>query len=60
MHPSPEAEFKEKARLQWVAYENGTALVNHKIACHKGLFDPNCPACKELKRRFDWLSGYDV
>jgi len=60
MHVSPEREFKEMRNVQRIAHRNGTAIKNHQITCHNGYFNINCSACKELKRKFDRLSGYDV
>lgn len=33
------------------AFETGEALRSHVDAVHNGNFEPECPACQELKRR---------
>ncbi len=36
---------------QRVGYASGIALQRHVLAVHKGVFDPKCPACIELKAK---------
>jgi hypothetical protein len=34
------------------SYKNGKALASHILACHDGVCDPKCPACRELAAKY--------
>jgi hypothetical protein len=34
-------------------YRSGRAFTSHKKTCHKGDFDPSCPACLELQKKME-------
>jgi hypothetical protein len=38
-------------QIAGVAYRTGAALKGHCDSAHKGAFDPNCRACRELKAK---------
>jgi len=40
-------------RKQKLGYRTGKALQSHINSQHKGKFDENCPACRELKEKQD-------
>jgi len=47
----PDTSFSILKRRQKRAYASGSALANHAKVCHKGIFDPLCAACRELKEK---------
>lgn len=46
-----DSDRKELINNQKKAYSSGAALKGHIASAHKGVEDPACQACKELRKK---------
>ena len=62
--------FQIQSKREWVSHQSdcgihlrtqqngikkGVALMNHMDNAHGGKFDPNCNACREIKKKMESL-----
>lgn len=45
------ANFQDMREQQLVGYRSGRALKRHVESAHKGIENPDCNACKELRSK---------
>jgi len=54
IRPNFSSSFGFEKNQRGRAFKKGLPLLSHQKACHGGVFDPACPACKELKKKLDF------
>lgn len=50
-HSKLSAGLTDERSKQMDSYKSGRALAGHVRDAHKGIEDPKCPACKEIRFR---------